>query len=267
MKKAVKSVARKVLSSKLLIPKKARVIFVWHDVSEKSSEGHSPHYSTSPKVFREQIKFLSETFDLVSLKTLHDAKGNGRPMASLTFDDGFLSVLERAHPVLKSLRIPYTVFLNKRAAQENFLPYSDRYPGLKKHWAERIYLNEEEIRQMSEDEVLFGSHTVSHVTLSEVDAKTSRTEIQQNKEWLDHLLLQETKAFAFPYGKSNHFLPRDVEICREVGHTHLYSNIPGFFLPGEIKPGHDLVPRVALVNETPESIIFSLNVAHIRRII
>ncbi|NUM89551.1 MAG: polysaccharide deacetylase family protein [Bdellovibrionales bacterium] len=267
MRRAFKSAAKKVLSSRLLISKKARVVFLFHDVSDPGAEGHSAHYSTPPAAFREQIEFLHHAFDLVPLPDLHKARGNGKPLAGISFDDGFLSVLERAHPLLRSLRIPYTVFLNRAAAQDNRLHYSDRYPGLNRAWRGKVYLDEEDVRQMSREGVAFGSHTLSHPTLSEIGDAEARHEIAGNKAWLDHLLRQKTSAFAVPYGKTNHFLPRDVKLCREAGHTHIYTTIPGFFLPGEVKPAQHLIPRIPVVAERPESIIFSLNVAHIRRIL
>jgi peptidoglycan/xylan/chitin deacetylase (PgdA/CDA1 family) len=99
-----------------------RVIFTYHDVSEPSELQHHPHYSTRPAAFIRQIEWISRHFEIVSLGELCDFTSSSRKnKAAITFDDGWKSVHEKAFPWLAERRIPFSVFLNKQAIEENWL--------------------------------------------------------------------------------------------------------------------------------------------------
>ena len=118
-KAALKTLARK----DVLLPfaSRLRVIFVFHDLSDRGASHHSPLYSTPPDVFEQQLEWLSRRFDMVRLDEVLDPtrRSDGRPMAAVTFDDGFRSVREVAHPLLQAQGIPYTVFLIGSALQHS----------------------------------------------------------------------------------------------------------------------------------------------------
>lgn len=110
-----------------------RYIFCYHDISKTYAPHFSTTYSTTPEQFKVQIEYLSAIFQLVSLDRL--VQGNDLPKnrnyAAITFDDGFYSVLENAFPLLKQKQIPFTIFLNAQAIQENWLWTTDLEMGKK----------------------------------------------------------------------------------------------------------------------------------------
>lgn len=64
--------------------------------------------------FREQMRYLKKNFEIVPLSSLPGritAPVTGRPLAVVTFDDGYQNNFEVAYPVLLEERIPATVFL------------------------------------------------------------------------------------------------------------------------------------------------------------
>ncbi|MEO7658758.1 MAG: polysaccharide deacetylase family protein, partial [Pyrinomonadaceae bacterium] len=69
----------------------------------------------STDTFRHHCEMLRDAFDVVSLETamhfMDDRRTVARPMAVLTFDDGYLDFYEQAFPVLNELGLPATVFL------------------------------------------------------------------------------------------------------------------------------------------------------------
>ena len=123
MKKFSKYIFKKILSNFKLINlfKGQRFIFLYHDISDIDEVHNSHHYSISKKKFIEHLIFLKNNFQIVPLDTLVSDKQlpNDKNYASITFDDGFLSVLNIANPLMKKYNIPYTVFINGAAMQNN----------------------------------------------------------------------------------------------------------------------------------------------------
>jgi peptidoglycan/xylan/chitin deacetylase (PgdA/CDA1 family) len=65
----------------------------------------------TPELFEENLVFLRQHFDIVSLK---DILGEGPRIKNpcvITFDDGWLDTYQVTFPILRRLRIPATVFL------------------------------------------------------------------------------------------------------------------------------------------------------------
>src|SRR6478672_3770982 len=120
----LKNAVTKIFSQKVIIPSSSRIIFVYHDVSAPDSPQYSELYSTETNKFKEQIDFIRENFEIVSLDEIVSRRENkGKRLAAITFDDGFLSVKETALPYLEAHKIPFTVFFNSTAIKENHLPY------------------------------------------------------------------------------------------------------------------------------------------------
>lgn len=69
----------------------------------------------SANTFRRHCELLRRAYDVVSLETaMHFLDGNrrtARPMAVMTFDDGYLDFYEQAFPILSDLNLPATVFI------------------------------------------------------------------------------------------------------------------------------------------------------------
>ncbi len=69
----------------------------------------------STATFRRHCELLRRSYDVVSLETamhfLEDKSKVARPLAVITFDDGYLDFYEEAFPVLNDLGLPATVFL------------------------------------------------------------------------------------------------------------------------------------------------------------
>ena len=189
-----------------------RFVLCLHDVSDPSDSAHSPLYSTTPDHLRRHIDRLSPFLDWVPLERILSPEPPGRrPIAAITFDDGFRSVKDVATPILDAVGIPFAIFVCKLAAERNFLPittrhligknpvwrerFSDLLPVATKGYGfiqprldedliaridevemagvlkERVYLLPEEIRSLHSRGVSVGSHSVTHRVLQTLKAE------------------------------------------------------------------------------------------------
>ncbi len=71
--------------------------------------------AVSPERFEEQIRFISQHFEVVSTSRMFEIMDKKqlpqKPLAVITFDDGYRDNLETAYPILKKYNVPATIFL------------------------------------------------------------------------------------------------------------------------------------------------------------
>ena len=91
------------------------VIFLFHTVeNEESPWTHGHRYITPFSIFKRQIAFIKDYFEIMSTSDLLQKLQDGnleRNLAAIHFDDGFNSYADLALPFLKKQNIPSTVFL------------------------------------------------------------------------------------------------------------------------------------------------------------
>ncbi|HEY3796745.1 MAG TPA: polysaccharide deacetylase family protein [Caulobacteraceae bacterium] len=93
----------------------APVMLIYHRVADPARDQWG--ISVSPERFAEQIAALTSVRHVVPLDALAAiARGEakapaGKPLAAITFDDGYLDNLTNARPVLESHDAPATIFL------------------------------------------------------------------------------------------------------------------------------------------------------------
>ena len=90
------------------------VILSYHQIVETFQYGPDWCCLTLHK-FSEQMKYLSKHFEVVALSdgitSLKNKQNKGKPLAAITFDDGFQNNYQYAFPILKKLQMPATIFL------------------------------------------------------------------------------------------------------------------------------------------------------------
>ncbi|MFN0141348.1 MAG: glycosyltransferase [Pyrinomonadaceae bacterium] len=113
-KRAIKSAASSVRRSRA----SAGVnIIAYHRVVGDLARAEKDGYfglSISTNTFRKHCELLKANYDVMSLDDAAAALAHGsvdRPIAAITFDDGYLDFYEQAFPVLRDLRLPATMFL------------------------------------------------------------------------------------------------------------------------------------------------------------
>ena len=106
----------------------------------------------------------------------------------LTFDDGYLDFYINVSSVLKGYGFKATAFLP-----------TDFMDGKKKGLKEKQHLSWSQIRELSREGTCFGSHTVTHRQLQDLDKKEVVLEIRKSKEVIEDKIGTEVRSFSYPY--------------------------------------------------------------------
>ncbi len=86
-----------------------------------------------------------------------------------------------------------------------------------KSFSEELYMNKEEIKEMSENGHEFGSHTRSHPILSHLSEGKQKEELFDSKRILEKILNKKINSLSYPYGKYN---DATLKLVKETGYTN-----------------------------------------------
>jgi peptidoglycan/xylan/chitin deacetylase (PgdA/CDA1 family) len=138
--------------------------------------------------FEEQMAYLaSNGYTAISPDQLlaHLKQGAQLPEKPvlITFDDGYRDNYTNAYPIMKKYGFTATIFLLTDA-----IGHDD--------W----YLDWEQVRQMRRDGFVFGSHTLSHVALTDVSEEYAMFQLVKSREGMEWRLDEPVKYLAYPTG-------------------------------------------------------------------
>lgn len=186
------------------------IILMYHSVTDAQP---ADPYGVSKKLFCDQISWLiDQEYQFVSLATLIQSRKKDlfpkrRKQVVLTFDDGCHDFLDNAFPILLGQGIPATVFL-----VANML-------GQKAAWSknsqEISLMTEVEVRQIKDEGVSLGSHTLTHADLTFLEKDELRLQLEMSRIRL--VDFGETFfSFSYPWGKHT---DREVTAVRAAGYA------------------------------------------------
>lgn len=192
-------------------------ILMYHSISDELEPGVPPYYrlNTSPRRFREQMLWLQrEGWRVVPLVDAVAQAGSGCRLVALTFDDGYEDFLTHAWPVLAELGYPATVFV-----ATGLIDSGRGFRG-------KPCLTWHEIEELAAGGVDFGSHTVTHRRLVDLDWEEVRWELAESKTRLEAVLGKDIRAFSLPYAfpeGNKVFCGRLLDMLKEVGYELLVT--------------------------------------------
>ena len=126
--------------------------------------------------------------------------------AIVTFDDVPDDVYQNAYPILKKLRIPFTLFMTT--------DYIDK-PG---------YLTKEQLKEMDSDPLCtIGAHTKSHPMLRKIS--NSWEEMSESKKILEKILGHPIEYMAYPYGLQSSVSLKVMRQAKEIGYKCAFGTI------------------------------------------
>jgi peptidoglycan/xylan/chitin deacetylase (PgdA/CDA1 family) len=140
---------------------------------------------------------------------------------AITFDDGYQSVVRNALPIMKKRKIPALLFI------------TTAYLGKKPGWinnpnhenANEILISEQVLKEISEEYVSIGSHSVTHTDLATISKNKVLDEFINSKKTLEKIINKNVNYFSFPFDSFNNEL---IELSKQAGYKKIYIDIPIF---------------------------------------
>jgi len=88
-------------------------------------------------------------------------------------------------------------------------------------------LSWEQIREMSNHNITFGSHTHSHISLSSVLNGQLQEELVKSKEILELNIRRKVTAFAYPFGEQDDFNKKSIALVSQAGYRCALTMLQG----------------------------------------
>lgn len=170
-----------------LSPRYAVPILMYHSINYQKG-----NHFVSPENFAKQLEYIkNKGYEVITLDELAGSIKSKQRLKNnkvvITFDDGYQDNFKYAYPVLRKFGFPATIFL-----------ISDFVGG------EKRFLNWDEIKIMSKNNISFGVHTKTHFYLgSYVDEKTAWEEIVSPKIRIEQEIGAAVDYFCYPSGGFN----------------------------------------------------------------
>ncbi|MFI8093835.1 polysaccharide deacetylase family protein [Streptomyces sp. NPDC086080] len=144
------------------------------------------------------------------------ARGEGRGLVGLTFDDGYTDFLTAALPLLHRFHCGATLFVlpGRLGGDNEWDPLGPRKP----------LLTADGVRRVAEAGVEIGSHGLTHVDLTRADHTVLTAEVTESRARLEELTGAPVHGFCYPYGTVD---ARAVEAVRKAGYTYACAIDPG----------------------------------------
>jgi len=175
--------------SKATLQKEISVL-VYHSV-DLNNAFHTVH----PKEFEKQMEYLRKNYSVVSLDDMVDfvkgRKNLPEKAVAVTFDDGFYDNYSNVYPYFRKYKLPAAIFLiTGYCGRETCL---DDVPLKMLSW--------NEIREMSQNDIGIGAHTITHPNLQETNLEEAKKEILGSKEEIEKKTGENVYYFAYPFDR------------------------------------------------------------------
>jgi peptidoglycan/xylan/chitin deacetylase (PgdA/CDA1 family) len=143
----------------------------------------------------------------------------GRRHSAVTFDDGFVSVIENALPELRARSIPCVIFVPSAALGAH--PVWIRPPHAD---AVEQVVDPHALAELARDPLVsIGSHSMTHPNFTRIDEVEARRQMQGSKALLEEVTGREVSGFSFPHGA---YKPASLSLARECGYLRIYTIEP-----------------------------------------
>lgn len=198
------------------------IILLYHRVSDQFRD----HVTIGIERFDEHMAYVAKHFVTVSLREIVEGKiprNSSKPIIAVSFDDGYLDNYENAAPVLLKHGVPCTFFISTEKVRDN-KPFDHDMRALGFGLDNMSW---DQVRQMRDWGLHFGSHTRNHVNLAEVGDDMALEELHGSLNDIRRELDQEQVFIAYPYGRKHHITAARVDMMKKLGYAACFSAYGG----------------------------------------
>ncbi len=204
----------------------------------------------TPDAFASQMRWLHrlgyQGLTMSALLPYVRGEKTGR-VVGITLDDGYLSNLQHALPVLKRYGFSATCYVvSGMLGQTNAW---DAKQGI----TQTPLMTEKDIHTWVREGMEIGSHTCTHADLTQLSTTDVQQELLKSKHDLENILQRDVTQFCYPFGR---FLPAHEGLVREAGYLAATTTHRG---RAHANDRTTALPRVPVVRST-HSIQFLLKV-------
>ncbi len=198
-------------------------VLAYHKIDEPTADIKLRGAFTSPKNFRKQMLYLKKRnfvfYTAAELIDFYRENGAFPPKAIVvTLDDGWKDNYTNAFPIMRDLQIKATIFLVPSCiGQTSSTVVADGESG-------REHLSLDDVREMSEFGIEFGSHTLNHKLLHQVSPPEIRFEVEESKKEIENLIQKPCRTFAYPAG---FFTETAQAAVQSAGYIAAFSTVYG----------------------------------------
>jgi peptidoglycan/xylan/chitin deacetylase (PgdA/CDA1 family) len=165
----------------------------------------------SPQRFREQLELaLRLGYRFVSAGSIADGRASACDLA-ITFDDGLLSAVTTAAPILAEYRIPWTMFV--------VAGWTDGRHG----FGDGVVMGWKEVDQLAVQGVEIGSHSVSHPDFGSLPPDAAYRELVESRWLIEARTGISTNSFSIPIGRSMSWSAHADAAARQAGYEFVYG--------------------------------------------
>jgi len=196
-----------------------RIIY-YHSIGEKDL------LSIKNSLFYDQMKWLKvngfRTCFLDEFIKEPNKNNNNNKIIAITFDDGYEDNYTDAYPILREFNLKATVFVVSNFIGKVSKVKSMLYPN-------RRMLTEEQIIEMSNNLIEFGSHTSNHKNIGKVlrnEDVIFREEIYHSKRIIEKIINKKIYSFSYPFGQFNCFNELSKTNLIEAGYSCAVTTLP-----------------------------------------
>lgn len=134
------------------------------------------------------------------------------------------SILSNIRSVLKAIKLEKDRSMADKIAELELISQCSMPDELRDT---PLFINWEQIKEMSRNGMHIGSHTLSHTILSHLSSEEQKKEITQSKERIETFIKKEVTSIAYPVGGKTAFTQTTQNISKEANYKLAFSFIPG----------------------------------------
>jgi len=178
--------------------KKGVAILMYHKIGQPPENSKLSNLWVTPDKFDRQMRYLKEHnipvisfgeyYQMLQTKTVPDKA------VILTFDDGYEDNYTEAFPVLKKYGLRACFFI---VSDTIGIINKWHNPATEPH---QKMLSLDQIKEMRQTGMEFGSHTLSHLNLNDLNIDDASIQITKSKVVLEQAFGNKVDIFAYPYG-------------------------------------------------------------------